>query len=652
MPGITPEFQSAEPPPPSRFGKKFKKWSKRLIAALVVGLVVWFIFGRGEKEVEYVTEKVRIGSIRQISDVNGTVESNTKRNLKFQTSGKIASLAFDESAVIKAGDILAELDAGIPQIEVDRAQASLQRAQAELDLRYAGPSLEDAQISNTKIEEAQMNLAHAAEKYQDTKRANGKQTEKAEQEVQNTKTTLSNAEIAYENAKGSGSVSERIAGKGLGDELEEAKKTSLSAIDSIRSALSFARAILNPESEEEKKRQIYIGFESPQEKIVARNEYKRIKSILVKAEAEFLKKESEWDQAPIEEFLKMLETDLSDTKKLMDTVFTLLTNSITGTNLSSTDVSSLQSQTKTEQTSLLNSLDAVRDMQHSIQNATLGIEESDITSSTGVDAAQTNLDNAINAHKLSLKNLEDVKIRNRNLLNTQKREMDLLKLSIRKAKQSHAKLVAQPRNVDVASLQANVNDYLATWKKAKKNLENTIISAPSDGIITKVNREIGENVTSADTIVTMITDGLQIKANIPETDIADISVGNPVEITLDAFDITEIFTGKILAIDPAETVIQGVIYYEASIGLERNDPRIKPGMTTDLDILSAEKNDALTVSPEAVQYEDDQPFVFVLENNEKIRKDITIGLEGDDAIEISSGISEGDRVILYEKIDS
>jgi HlyD family secretion protein len=126
-------------------------------------------------------------------------------------------------------------------------------------------------------------------------------------------------------------------------------------------------------------------------------------------------------------------------------------------------------------------------------------------------------------------------------------------------------------------------------------------------------------------------------------------VGNPAEIQLDAFASDVVFEGKISEIDPAETVIQGVIYYEGVIDFENEDERIKSGMTSDIEILSAEKEEVLVLSPEAIQYEGDQPFVFTLENGEKKRKNIDTGIEGERYVEIESGIEEGEEVVLYEK---
>ncbi|MBU1151755.1 hypothetical protein KJ632_02915, partial [Patescibacteria group bacterium] len=131
--------------------------------------------------------------------------------------------------------------------------------------------------------------------------------------------------------------------------------------------------------------------------------------------------------------------------------------------------------------------------------------------------------------------------------------------------------------------------------------------------------------------------------------------------TLDAFPLDVIFNGHVLSVNPAETVINGVIYYEAIILLDEpaeGDPlyeqykQIKSGMTANLDILSAQAMGVLTIPPQALHYEGVETFVFVpgqAEGNGREKRIVKTGLEGEDLIEILSGLEEGQEIVLYEK---
>ena len=70
---------------------------------------------------------------------------------------------------------------------------------------------------------------------------------------------------------------------------------------------------------------------------------------------------------------------------------------------------------------------------------------------------------------------------------------------------------------------------------------------------------------------------------IPETDIGKVAMGDAVSMTLDAFS-GETFTGTVFYIDPAETILQGVVDYKVKVSFNKPDTRLKSGLTANLDI--------------------------------------------------------------------
>jgi HlyD family secretion protein len=634
----------------SRKKKRIKKWIKKSFVLVLIGISIWYFFLKPEPPIEYVTEKVQTGTVRQIVEVNGTVESQTKRELAFRTSGSISSILKNVGDRVAKDEAIATLDAGILSIEVEKAEAAMQMAQAELDLKYVGPTAEERKISETQIEEAQLMLTHLGKKLDDTIKANRQKIIKAEQEVENAQIAVENAQSAYQIAQDSGDIDRTISGKGQNDTLLESKKTALSGLNTIDHALSTANDIIGKNQYgSESAKFPYIGFRAQQEKINAINNHKALQSNYSSLEESYSDIDGSTDELEIQEYLQNLEEAISSTRILMDDVFFLLNNSITGTNLTQPEIDTYKTSVKSDQSALLIVLDSVRDAMRDIQNAALSVEDTTSSTSGSIENAKTNLDAKKSLLLSAEKNLNEIKTQNENAISAIKRDIETQKLQLKKAEESHKKLIAPPRNVDTAALQASVQQRIATWKQAVQNLEDTIIRAPAEGIITDITWEEGENITAGNPVITMMTDGLQIKVNIPETDITKLSVGNPAEIQLDAFASDVVFEGKISEIDPAETVIQGVIYYEGVIDFENEDERIKSGMTSDIEILSAEKEEVLVLSPEAIQYEGDQPFVFTLENGEKKRKNIDTGIEGERYVEIESGIEEGEEVVLYEK---
>lgn len=629
-------------------GIRMKKWIRKVVFLLLIGLGIWYFFLKGDPPVEYVTESVKTGVVRQIVEVNGTVEAKTRQELGFQSSGKIDAIMVQVGDEVKKGDALATLSAGTLSIEVEKAEASLQMAQADLNLKYAGATPEEIRISETQVEEARLSLKHSVQKLDDINRINRQKEEKAEQELKNAEIALKNAEMAYETTKGSGDVTERISEKNQDDTLIKSTKIALSALNALDHAVSAMNDVVGKNTYGSESAQYpYIGFFTQEEKTKTSNQYRVLVSSSKKLNATF---QDIGDQEEMRGFLTELEMEIEIGKELTDQVFILLNNSVTGTSLTQAQIDVYKSSIKVEQASLLNNLDAIRDAIRDIQNADLNRESASFDTTGRTDTAKTNLDAINSALLLAQQNLADIKIQNENSLDEIKRQIETQKLQLQKARESHQKLLATPRSVDTAALQANVFQRTYAWQQAIQNLDDTIIVAPADGIITDVTREEGENINPSDTVVVVMSEGIEIQANVPETDITKLAVGNPVDIRLDAFPSEEVFSGKIQKIDPAETVVQGVIYYRTTTDFEVLDERIKSGMTSDMEILSAEKSGVLVLSPETIQYEENQPFVFLLENGKKVKREVSIGIEGEDAVEITSGISQGEKVIWYEKM--
>ncbi|MBT7553291.1 efflux RND transporter periplasmic adaptor subunit, partial [bacterium] len=181
---------------------------------------------------------------------------------------------------------------------------------------------------------------------------------------------------------------------------------------------------------------------------------------------------------------------------------------------------------------------------------------------------------------------------------------------------------------------------------------DTVIKAPVEGTVTKVNFNAGENNSLATPVISMIgNSNLQIEVDVPESDITKIEVGDTVEIILDAFSIDDEFVGHVTFIDPAATVINEVIYYQVKVNLDEVDERIKSGMTADLTIFTEKKDGVLAVPTRALIYKEDGKYIKVLENElDIVEKKVMTGLKSDDGfIEIVSGLRDGEEVITFIK---
>lgn len=198
----------------------------------------------------------------------------------------------------------------------------------------------------------------------------------------------------------------------------------------------------------------------------------------------------------------------------------------------------------------------------------------------------------------------------------------------------------------ITSDQATIKSYQASIQNIQAQLAKSVLFAPINGIVTKQDAKVGQ-IASANTIVMSIisVSRFEIASNVPEIDIGKIAIGNSVRLTLDAFP-GETFSGKVKIIDPAETIIDGVVNFKVTIAFDKEDSRIKSGMTANLNIVTINKSGVLILPQFAIVENDRGTFVRKHNNNSVIEIPIKIGIRSQDGtVEIINGVSEGDRVI-------
>jgi len=209
--------------------------------------------------------------------------------------------------------------------------------------------------------------------------------------------------------------------------------------------------------------------------------------------------------------------------------------------------------------------------------------------------------------------------------------------------------LAGPRGFEIDLQQARIKVAEASLQSALADLADYSLVAPLDGVITKVNYEVGEYVSLTEPTVSMIGQGLlEIEVDVPESDITKVHVNDEAKITLDAFGDDKMFQGHIVFIDPAETIISDVVYYKVKIIFDETDDGIKSGMTANIVITTNIKKDVLYIPLRAVIEKSGEKFIRVIANGVMEEKPVTIGLRGDGGLaEVISGLAEGQEVVTY-----
>lgn len=210
---------------------------------------------------------------------------------------------------------------------------------------------------------------------------------------------------------------------------------------------------------------------------------------------------------------------------------------------------------------------------------------------------------------------------------------------------------ARQEDIDLAkaqilSAEGQVALVLAT-------INNLTLVAPSSGTITSVDIKVGEQAVSMkEVMILQNVSDLHAEANVSEANIASLKIGQLIEYTFDALGPNRIFSGQILTIDPASTVISGVVNYKIT-GFLDNIPEIKPGMTANMTVLVAKKDNVLAVPSSAVISKNNKQFVKVIDDlvtKTYHEVEVKTGMQADGGmVEILSGLSAGQTIVIYIK---
>jgi RND family efflux transporter MFP subunit len=163
------------------------------------------------------------------------------------------------------------------------------------------------------------------------------------------------------------------------------------------------------------------------------------------------------------------------------------------------------------------------------------------------------------------------------------------------------------------------------------------VTAPMTGVVITKGVELGETVTSgvssfnAGTVLFTVADlrTLLIKVNLNEVDIAKVSVGQPVRITLDAYP-QKTFTGRVRFVAPAAKLLEKIKVFPIEVALDEIGDVYRTGMSANVEILGERKDKAVSVPLEALQRRDGNTVVYRLKDNlaPKLVADAKKGLDG------------------------
>lgn len=221
----------------------------------------------------------------------------------------------------------------------------------------------------------------------------------------------------------------------------------------------------------------------------------------------------------------------------------------------------------------------------------------------------------------------------------------------------NAKLSYTQAKEQVASAKEEV-------QRAQTNLGYATITSPIDGVVLSKSVEEGQTVAasfSTPELFTIAQDltNMQVVADVDEADIGDVKEGERVTFTVDAYP-DDTFEGEVKQVRQEATTTNNVVTYEVVISAPNADLKLKPGLTANVTIYTAERKGVLSVPSKALRFTPQKETVgkmkivdvanaknkvWTIEGNSIVAHKVNIGMTNGTNTQIVGGIAEGTKVV-------
>ena len=579
---------------------------------------------------EFSSTRVTKSDLIQTVNETGTVKSDSEVAYGWESSGQVTNIYKKIGDTVTKGMVIAEIDMQTERNTLLQRQSALQAAQAKLDQRLAGATTEEIAESHASISQKGAVLDQKEIELLKTQAAGEKAINAAKSAV----TTAEN-NLRIENTQTNGFEEEFVI---VRDAYTDLTDTLKSTITTLRDALQEVDAILGIDDKRANDEyENVLSLKNTSLLLEAKLHYNRAKSKLSSTEQVTNTLSSLSTQEEIDTQKDRTLEAVQETQTLLLVMVDVLNNTFAANNLSVAELDTLKSTITTTRTGVNTAATALT------------------TSIQAITTAKNSAQSTSIAYEKAQQNLEDTKKEVASLIEVAQTAIAAQKSLMAQAKAAHKTLIAPPREVDLASLRADILLNRARVSDARNNLNKRTLVALTNGIVSSLDIEIGELVSINTPVVQIISSDISVNVDVSESDIAKVTIGDQVEMTLDAFGEERVFTGEVAEIEPAETEISGVIYYKTTVTINQPEERtpIKPGMTANVSIQTDKKDNALSIPQRAITEKDGKKFVKVLTNTalgEYKEIEITTGMRGDEGmIEITSGLQEKDEIITFLK---
>jgi RND family efflux transporter MFP subunit len=589
----------------------WKKWTfVGAIALVAIGLV--YSGMNNKKAVQYDTVLANRANLTQEVSITGNVKAAQSVDLGFEVSGRVEKINVEVGDAVKSGDVLVVLNSDDLKAQMRQAQAGVQSAQAQQFQFQAALEAQQARLADLR-------------------------TGTRPEQIQIAQTAVYNAQKSWDDSKANLDTVKSKAEVDLAGSLNDAVTELAKAANVGKTSLLTLTGI----------------------QVSDFNDYDQNSISLANAKGD-----------AVAALLGTLGAGRWTTNSL---------GGLTGGAFNDASLAQLDPTPDKVEKAFTSILDGLRKAKVALETVPLTSVVT-LDERASLDAEKSNVNNEIISVSAKQQAIESQKALSQNSVTTAENQESEAKNALASARDELALEQAgstpeqiKGQEAQVRQAEANISSQKASIAQAQANvqaiqarMDKMELRAPIDGIVTRQETKVGEIVTlsptDTTTVVSLIGQGhFQIEANVAEVDIAKIKIGDPSRVTLDAYGSSVEFEATVTKIDPAETVIEGVPTYKTTFEFTQDDPRIRSGMTANIDIVTDKRENVVVVPQRAVIVNGADRTVRLLvtgpdpkdasETVETLKEvPVQVGIRGTDGnVEILSGVNEGDKVVTFIK---
>lgn len=619
--------------------------------------------------------KVTRDTIKRTVSADGVLMPLATLDVKSRAAGRVDKLLVEEGDIVKAGQLIAEIDprdmaAAMTQASADLASARARKDQADKNLTI------QTQTSKSQLEQAQQSVEDALTRLRRTEQAGELQSSDTANSMEQARQALAIAGTRLEQAQ----LDRRLREEQTATQEQEAE----ASLESAKARLLQAeqRAATQPQLTEASLAQAEAGYQSAQAKLdaltrasqplavaQAQASYDQAKTNLDRAEKDYQRQKALHEQgfvstSQLDSSSAAYENAKSDLQSAAERLRTLKEQNEADkesakaalaqskASLDSAKASASQDEVVAQQ-DLEAARAAVRQAQAGLASAKAGRLQVD-TADKDVAASEASLRQAQESLKAALAGETRNSMAKQDIVSAQ--------IAVAQAQSSLSQaranaLQTDVRRKDVTAAQASVTRSEATARNAAQQFADTTIVAPRSGVVLTKYVEEGTMITSGMSAVTQGTNIVQlgdlsrmfVQVQVDETDIPQVRLAQAVDIKVDALP-DETFKGTVTLVAPQAVKEQNVTSVKVKVEVENPGSKLRPGMNATCDFVIMRKENVLTVPSEAVVDKAGETFVYQWDpkksgRDKRVKRTVVIGAQDDTKTEIVSGLAEGDSVL-------